>query len=200
MSTVQTLQDGIALRARDTGQAEITSANIIKLINDAARDAASRGWLIPLSDNTSLTYVTSTYNYTVPASFSHIRDLLDDGDLIRRAYWDMRYISSNPTIVFHGEASDIRITTSSVITVVGFKKPKEDYSAVGDTVDAGIEAFLRDRGLAYVLDYLSAGLSELDTLRERARERAYRDSELMLQQHQEIEDRLVPTLRLVPGR
>ena len=199
MSTIQQIQDGIALRARDTGQAEITSANIIKLINDAARDAASRGWLISLSDNTSLSYVTSTHEYAVPASFAYIRDLLDDGDLLRRSYWDMRYISSSAKIVFHGEASDIRIENSSVITVVGFKKPKEDYSAVGDTVDAGIEAFLRDRGLAYVLDYMSAGLSELDTLRERARERAYRDSEVILQTHQEIEDRLVPLLRQVPG-
>lgn len=200
MSTIQQIQDGIALRARDTGQAEITSANIIKLINDAARDAASRGWLIPLADNTSLTYVTATYNYTVPASFAYIRDLLDDGDVIPRYYWRMRLISTNPTIVFFGEAADIRIVTDSVITVVGYKKPKEDYSAVGDTVDAGIEAFLRDRGLAYVLDYLSAGLSELDVLRERARERAFRDSESTLQRRQEEEDRLVPTLRQVPGR
>ncbi len=198
--TIQTIQDGIALRARDTGQAEILSANIIKLINDAARDAGSRGWLIPLSDNTSLTYVTSTYNYAVPASFAYIRDLLDDGEIIPRYYWRLRYISSAPTIVFVGEASDIRITTASVLTVVGYKRPKADYSAVGDTVDAGIESFLRDRGLAYVLDYMSAGLSELDTLRERARERAFRDSEGTLQRRQEEEERLVPTLRQVPGR
>ena len=200
MTTVQTLQDGIALRARDTGQAEITSANIIKLINDAARDAGSRGWLIPLSDNTSLTYVTSTFNYSVPTDFAYIRDLLDDDEVIPRYYWRLRFIASTPTIVFFGEASDIRITNASVLTVVGYKRPKADYSALGDTVDAGIESFLRDRGLAYVLDYMSAGLSELDVLRERARERAFRDSESTLQQRQEEEERLVPTLRLVPGR
>ncbi len=198
--TIQTIQDGIALRARDTGQAEITSANIIKLINDAARDAGSRGWLIPLSDDTSLTYVTSTFNYSVPTSFAYIRDLLDDDEVIPRYYWRLRFIASTPTIVFFGEASDIRIATASVLTVVGYKRPKEDYSAVGDTVDAGIESFLRDRGLAYVLDYMSAGLSELDVLRERARERAFRDSESTLQQRQEEEERLVPTLRQVPGR
>ncbi len=200
MSTIQNIQDGVALRARDTALAEITSAQIIQLINDAARDAASRGWLIPLSDNTSLTYVTSTYTYTVPASFAYIRDLLDDDALINRWNWDMRLISSNPTIVFQGEASDIRIANSSVITVVGYKKPKDDYSAVGDTVDAGIEAFLRERALVYTLDFMTAGTSELDRLRERARERAARDAETMLLDRQEVEKRLVPILRQVPGR
>lgn len=200
MPTIQELQDGIALRARDTAQAEISSANIIKLINDAARDAASRGWIIPLSNNTSLTYTTGVHEYSVPATFAWVRDLLDDGVQINRWNWDLSFISSTPKIVFQGEASDIRIATSSVITVVGFKKPKEDYSALGDTVDAGMEAFLRDRALAYVYDFLSAGGSELDTMRERSRERAYRDSENMLQNRQEIEDRLVPLLRQVPGR
>ncbi len=200
MSTILDIQNGIALRARDSGLAEITSAQIILLINDAARDAASRGWLIPLSDNTSLTYVTATYNYTVPASFAYIRDLLDDGDEIPRHYWQMRLISSNPTIVFFGEAADILITTASVLTVVGYQKPTSTYSATGDTVDAGMEAFLRDRALAYVLDFMSAGTSELDTLRASTRERVFRDSEILLQNRQQEEERLVPTLRQVLGR
>lgn len=198
--TIQELQDGIALRARDSGLAEITSAQIIQFINDAARDAASRGWLIPLSNDTSLSYTTSTYTYSVPASFAYIKDLLDDGAEIRRAYWDLQYISSTPTIVFYGEATDIRITTGSTITVVGYKRPKSNYAAVGDAVDAGIEAFLRDRALAYVLQYMSAGTSELDTLRAQQRDRIYGESELTLQDRQKVEERLVPLLRLVPGR
>lgn len=198
--TIQELQDGIALRARDTALAEITSAQIIQLINDAARDAASRGWLIPLSDNTSLSYTTATYTYAVPASFAYIRDLLDDGDSIRRNYWDIRFVSSVPTIVFEGEAADIRIANGSTLTVVGYKKPTDTYSAVDDSVDVGVEAFLRDRALAFVYDYLSAGGSELDTMRERKRELAYRDSEIAFQNRQQIEDRIVPLLRQVPGR
>lgn len=200
MTTIATLQSEIGLQIRDTGNAEVSAAQLITLINSAARDAGSRGWLIPVTESTSLSYTTGTYNYAVPAGFVYIRDLLDDGDVIPRNYWDLRYISSAPTIVFYGEATDIRIETGSVITVLGYQKPTDTYATSGDTVDAGLESFLRDRAAAYALQFMSAGTSELDALRKDQRELKYRDSEIMLQNRREIEDRLVPTLRQVPGR
>lgn len=199
MTTVLTLQSEIALQIRDTGLAEITSAQIITALNSAARDAENAGWLIPLSDNTSLTYTTLTLQYSVPASFAFIKDLLDDGAVIGQHYWQMRTISSVPKFVFDA-AADIRIAAGSVLTVIGYRKPTTAYAATSETVDAGMEAFLSARAASKALQFMSAGTSELDQLRATQRDLMFRDSEIALQRRIAIEERLVPTMRPVPGR
>ena len=199
MATIGNLKTAIGLQVRDTGFAEITAANVLALINQSARDAGNAGWLILISDDTSLTYAAITFAYEVPASFLHIKDVFDvNGLLAQRHYWDLRTQGGDPTIVFN-DAAPLRLAAGA-LTIVGYKRPKEDYTADGDTVEAGIETFLTFRAASYALTYMVAGVSELDQVRQQQAELRMRDSEIALQRRIEIEERLVPTLRAVPGR
>jgi len=189
---VSGLVTSISEVVRDPGLAEITQAQIITFINDAAQDASGQGWLIWLSDS-SLALAASV---AVPASFAYVKDVENaSGVVIARQYWDLRLVASVPTVVFNSYS-----TPTGTGKITGYKRPNTAY-VVGDTVDVGMESFLRERAASLSLERMSAGLSELDRLRSTQAERRFRNSELALERHVNFaKERLVPMLRLVPGR
>ncbi len=204
MSTVQAIVDSIEIHVRDTGNDEITEARLVTLIADASQDIDMAGGLVFLEDDESLTLASPTLSYTVPASFVAIRELRVEGAtagtydrIIPRHLWQLRYDGAAPKIIFH---EDHGLTDTKKIKVVGWRRPTV-YTAVGDTVDPGLDAFLRDRAAAYALSYMAAGGSELDRNRLQQRELKMRDSEALLQRYLTLqEEQLVPGTRRVPSR
>ena len=196
MATIANLVTSVSEVIRDPGLAEITQTQIITFLNDAAQDASGQGWLIWLSDNTSLTFIPATFSYAVPASFAYIKDVESTVAVIGRHYWDLRLVSAAPVILFN---SFFTIPTGA-IKVTGYRRPTTAYVLTSETVDPGMESFLRERAASLALEMMSAGLSELDRLRSTQAERRFRNSELALERHVKYIERLVPALRLVPGR
>ncbi len=90
------------------------------------------------------------------------------------------------------------MTPTGGATVTGWKRPTV-YTVVGDTVDAGLESFLRDRAAAYALGFMAAGGSELDRGRLQARELKMRDSEALLARRPQQYE-VSPIARYVPTR
>ena len=91
-----------------------------------------------------------------------------------------------------------RATPFGAARVYGWKRPTV-YTAGGDTVDPGLESFLRERATAYALKYMAVGQSELDRSRIQMSELAMRDSEAFLSR-QPQQYKIMPRARYVPGR
>lgn len=202
MTTVQNLVDSIEIHIRDVANVEVTEAQLLILLSDAAQDAGGAGWLIHLEDDESLAFITDTVEYAVPASFVYIKDLRFEGatadeypDIIPRHYWQMR-IEGGVAVIFLDP--NYSFTAARKIKVVGFRRPPT-FSAMGNTVEPGLEAFLRDRATCFALRFMSAGSSELDRLRREQAEIKFRDSEIMLERRPDFL-RVVPAPRYVPGR
>ena len=196
MATIANLVTSISEQVRDPGLVEVSQAQLITFLNDAAQDASGQGWLIWLADNTSLTFVPADFDYSVPASFAYIKDVESPTAVIPRQYWDLRLVSTTPTLLF----SSFFTIPAGAIKIVGYRRPTTNYAVTSETVDAGMEPFLRERASSFALEMMSAGLSELDRLRSTQAERHFRNSELLLQRRVSFLERLVPNLRLVPGR
>jgi hypothetical protein len=82
--------------------------------------------------------------------------------------------------------------------VTGWKRPDTSYS-VGDTIDPGLESFLRERAAAHALGYMAAGTGELDRYRQTFSEIKKRDSEEFLGRRPE-QFKILPLARYVPER
>ncbi len=198
MTLVSDLISSIEIQIRDYDNTEITEARLITLINAAAREAGALGWAYPLND-AAVTLPAGDGSVAVPSDFAWVDELrLNSGDaIIPRHYWTLRFAGNVP--VFKMEDGWENKFTPGAATAIGWKRPKDTYSATGDTVDTGLGAFLTDRTAAHALRTMAAGGSELDRLRGQQSEIKMRDSALFLEnipnQH-----RVLPTSRHVPGR
>lgn len=197
MATAQNIVDQIQVHCRDTGAAEITEAQLLALVNDAAMDAAIRGWMVPIEDDESVTF--SAVSVNVPADFAWIREIrygTNFPSIIPRQYWSVSLNGGVPVIYF-----DSRLTgVSGTLKFIGWKRPKTTYALV-DTIEVGLESFLRERGAHYALTYMAQGTSELDRSRQQTAEVKYRNAEEIIQQRVESADRTsVYAPRTVPGR
>lgn len=198
MALVSDLIDSIEIQIRDYDNTEITEARLITLINTAAREAGSLGWAYPLND-AAITLPAGGSEVAVPADVAWIDELrLDSGDeIVPRHYWKLQFASGDAVV--HMEVGWDNKFTAGAATTIGWKRPKADYSAAGNTVEAGLEPFLIDRTAAHALRTMQAGGSELDRMRGQQSEIKMRDSNVLLEnipnQH-----RVLPTSRHVPGR
>lgn len=202
MATVGDLITEIRLRVGDTGSAELTDSQMISFINMAARDARNSGWLLRYQTQGS-TADNSTYGSIVDLSstvFAYVSRVMtqrrDNGpfeDELPGAYW---WITDDAKLVFNPGLFKPKAGTP--VLLLGQKRPSL-YTATGDTVDPGMESFLRERASAYALRLLAAGRSEFAQYRQQEAELAFRDSELLLARHPQ-EFRVLPNSKLVPGR
>lgn len=203
MATANEVAARVAFRCRDSAYAELASqANYLSFINDALADLRSAGWVLPLEEDETTTLAATTFSYAVPATFVYILDVYQEGatagvydDGIPRWKWRLGYDSAAAVIVFDSR----RLTPTAVkkLKVVGQKRPPA--LAGGDTVEPGMEGFLRERGVAYAAGYLAEGTSEFARERQRTSELAWQASELILS-HQPAEYRIAPGSKAVPGR
>lgn len=205
MATVLNLIDEIKSEIRDADDYEVTIAQILNYLNGAARDASGSGWLIHLVDDESLTISAGVYEYAVPASFAFVKDLrFEDSatadafdDIVPRHYWQLRIeVGGNPTFVIH--RSYTLPAAAKKLKVVGFQRPTI-YAAVTETIDAGMEAFLRDRAISFSYGFLATVSPELENVRLGLRDRKFNESQLLLERHHS-DIRVVPAPRYVPGR
>lgn len=194
MTTAQSLVDSLEVHIRDTTNVEVTEAQLLRFLNDAAQDVASRWW-VPLEDDESVTFASPSV--AVPSGFAYLREIrygTDYVSVIPRQYWDVR-INGGVSVIFF----DPRLTgVSGAIKFVGWKRPKIDY-VLADVIEIGMEAFLRERAGHFAMNFMAAGLSELDRARIQLAETKFRNSEILIQQHIE-ERKVVPSPRIVPGR
>jgi hypothetical protein len=100
--------------------------------------------------------------------------------------------------VFSFEPSWQVTYTAGNMKVVGWQRPNVSYAS-GNTIDPGLESFLRERAAAHALSYMAAGTSELDRFRTQFSEIKKRDSEELLGRRPE-QFKILPVARYVPGR
>ncbi len=205
MAVVQDITNSIALHIRDVGHSEITEAQLLSLVNDAASDADEQGWVLPIEDDESLTFSANTFEYAVPNSFSYISEIRVEDETtspsswdteIKEHMWDLRIDGGVPMIYFSRRLS---IPVDKDIKVIGQKRPTI-YSAVGDTLDIGMRSFLRERAASFALSFMSAGTGELDRNRAAMSEVKFRNSQMLLINRHPQEHRVHPNAHSVPGR
>jgi len=179
------------------------AADYIKFVNDAVEDWNNGGGILPLAEDSVLQAAT-TFDYTVPAGFSYIFEVRLEDETTAGLYdkvvpyelWSLSYAV--------GSTAKIRLDSRWFTPVVGKKilvigQKKQVALASGDTVLAGMIAFVRERGIYHACRYLMAGGSNLATRREDTAKLALQLSQDMLQ-HLPQEFRIIPGSRPVPGR
>ena len=202
---ILSLKADISTLLHDPAQQVFVTAQILRFINDAARDATLGGWLVDLNDDATLAFDGGT-DYTVPVDFDHIVELSTPGvfpgskNLLLPHEWEL---------VLEGDLSlirfDLRFASAldgETITIVGFRNPAV-YTADDDVVDVGMEAFLRERAKAYGAQYGGRSGSQWARAYEQLFQDSFTVSEEMLtkqlgRQQARLKKYLV--LRQVPGR
>ena len=200
MATVQNLIDSIEIHIRDFDNSEMTEARLIILIADASREAGASGWVRPVE--VAVADPTGDLKVDVPAGIAWVKDLRGSTDPLRptvveRHYWRMAMDSTTPAFFFESEYDTTYASLTSLIAE-GWDRPTV-YTVVGDTIDAGMEAFLLDRAASHALRTMAAGGSELDRIRGQQSEIKMRDSQVFLDNIPE-QFKVLPRSRHVPGR
>lgn len=198
------LREELSLHAHDPSFNEITKSQWMLFMRSASFDARNAGWLVHLENDESITLSSTAWEYEVPDGFSYIskiylQETVNDTDVyvfeIPRSHWEPRLNGSTPVISF---VTRNLLETDKKIKIVGQGRPNLLVSE-NDTIDLGMESFIRERTLYFAFRYLGAGLSELARWRQQMSQQAWQSSELFLQQHPQ-EFRVEPDSRLVLGR
>ena len=202
---VSDLRDELALHAHDPSYGEISQAQMLTFIASAARDARhAGGWLVRLEDDESLTAASTTYEYAVPTGFAYISHLEIEETIngtavyvneLPRSHWDVTLNGGVPVFKFN---TITQLTPGKRIKVHGQQRPTI-YTVATQTIDAGMESFIRERALYFVFRYLGAGLSELARWRQQMAIQSWQTSEMFLRRHPQ-EFRMLPNAIEVPGR
>ncbi len=206
MATAGTLAAEVAVICHDSGYLEgptATQADYLGFLNNAVEDWSNAGGLLPLAEAT-ITQVAATFEYTIPADFVYISEIrLEDvtvANLFDRRVpynlWSIAYAAGS-TAKIRLDSRWFTPVADKKILVVGQKR--QAAFALGDTVPAGLWAFLRERGIYHAARYLMAGGGNLAGHRKDAAELALKLSEAMLSE-MPVEFRIVPGARPVPGR
>ncbi len=91
------LKRQVAASVHDPHMQTISEALIEQFIDESIDDLKSKGWLLPLEEDVSITLAANTYRYVVPPGFAYIRSLYmedTDGDFsipIPYHNWKPRY-------------------------------------------------------------------------------------------------------------
>lgn len=199
MSTGNEVAARVAFRCFDSGYAELSQANYLSFVNDAVADLLAAGWVLPLEEDESLTQATDTYSHTIPATFAYISEVRVEGsaydESVPKWQWRLGYDGANPVLVF--DSRWWTPTDTKKIKLVGQQRLAA-YTTTG-TVHAGIEAFVRERAVAYACAHLASGSSALAKLRQRLAEFYWGTSESLLT-HQPDQHKVVPGSKPVPTR
>jgi hypothetical protein len=203
MTLVSALQTNMGLRLHDVANAEVTAAQLITFLNMAVDDIKAAGWLIYLEEDESLTEAATTYSFTVPTSFAYINKILrQNRSTSTYEYnldvesWRLGLNGSAPTLFF--DERRYRPDPGAHLKLIGQKRPTS-YTAGSDTVDAGLDAVLREGALYYAFQFVAAGRSEYAAWRQAETQLAYTRFQQMLS-YAPQQFRMKPNSRYVPGR
>ncbi len=201
---VRDLRAQCALRVRDRGYAEISREEWMMLISSAGQDARSSGWLVQLEDDETLEIAANTWEYAVPDDFAYIYKIFQEDTAngtsvydyeIDRGYWEIPINGGTPVIKF---ATRAPIITGRNLKIMGQGRPTI-YTDENQTIDRGMESFIRERTLYFAFQILGAGLSELARWRQQMSTQTWQTSEIFLRNHPQ-EFLVMPSSIVVPGR
>ena len=205
MVTTADIINRIASQVRPWGDIEMTIAQMTLFVNQALEDAASSGWLIDIEDDESLTFSASTYEYSVPSSFAYIGSLRVENSSTSPSTWDERIPVPFWEIRFDTAAKFYinrawPIPVGKKIKVIGQRRPIL-VTTISSTIEVGMEAFVRERAIAYALGFQSTGSAELsvDQSHIALMDRKMAHSERLLSLHPQ-EFRVTLNSEHVPGR
>lgn len=181
-----TIKTYVAVRIHDSGKTEVSDANLGYFVNQAIDDLTLAGIVLPLEEDESLTFATGTFQYTVPASFAFIYELRLESAAASGKYPTAIH-PSLWTVVYDGAAAKFQFNENEapVTTWNGLKMKIRGQKRVPqltgtDTVEPGLEGFIRERGVSYAAEFVSGGGSQLEAQRRRLGEVAWDRSERML--------------------
>ena len=196
------LRDQCALMVRDRSYREIDKEEWLLFFQSASLDARNGGWLVHVEDDETITLVNGTWDYEIPAPFVYITDIyLETRDsgvsryLHRLDMWKPRLDGGRPIISFF---HDWHLDPGRKIKIVGQAKPKI-YVDENESIDRGMESFLRERALYFAFTYLGADMSEFARWRQQMAMQRWQSSEAALMRRSP-ENRQMPNSILVPGR
>ena len=151
MATVLDIIDSVKARMREDDRIEVTFAQMLSFINDAAQDLVASGWVIQDSDEAAA-FVSGTYEYAVPSGIAFVHEIRVENTVTTPSTWDEiiplhfwrigEYDS--PMINFH---KAFPLPDAKLMRVLGQKRPSL-YTATADTVDLGMEPYIRESALA----------------------------------------------------
>ena len=205
MAGADDLRTAVALRIHDASKAELSDANLIIVANMAVDDLTVEGIVLPLAEDESLEFAADTYAYSVPATFAYIKELREETaissglypQVIHPTLWRLTIeTGTTPIIQFDSTEYDLPAATIN-LKVVGQQRVAQLSGS--DTVPPGLEAFIRERSVAYAADILAGGVSELSVWRRGAAEQAWARS-LDILRRIPREFRPWPDSRRVPER
>lgn len=199
---VRDLVEECALHVHDEDFIELRREHWLRFVASASRDIRNAGHLLPAEDDESITIVNNQWEYPIPAGFAYIYDLyipqsvngINVYDPIPRT-WTVRLNDGKPMIIFSDRSF---MTPNRPLKVVGQRRPTI-YSDENETIDPGMESYLRERVLYFAFRYLGVGLSDLSRWRQQMAIQAHQSSEQMMGYHPQ-EFRVLPSSIAVPGR
>lgn len=201
---IETLKKEVATHLSDPAMKLVSGGQLLLFINSAARDAGNEGWLVDMEESETTQLVAEQWDYEVPASFIYIDELWLENPTTSSLFdrflpyhhWSLAYDGGKAVIRF--DSQSFTIEPDKYVKVKGQKRPST-YAADTDTVDPGMESFLRERAVSYGARYLSVSGSGFSRQYAGLSDRCYATSERLLSSHpQKFRQR--PNARSVPGR
>ena len=199
--TILELQDELANHLQDPSRFLLANSQHLEFINSAAWDAANNDWLLPKYDD-SLETASSTYEYTIPSGFEYIHDIWIESstsdqydERILRNQWKIGLVDTTASIIFDSVLWTVVATRN--LRVLGHKRPNTEYTD-SDSIDVGLESFLRERAIMYASRNLSAHGGQHAQQYAAMGDRAMQISDIMLENRPE-QYKLHFRSRFVPG-
>jgi hypothetical protein len=193
----------------DVGDASIFVVNDLIQIDSEIMLVTARD----ISSTQNTLTVTRGYFSTTEATHDNASDVerpLADTDydyVIPRAYWRLKLqtggrntttaaLGSRPQFVFNSDF--VSFTPGTPVQVIGQARPTV-YTAETDTLDLGMESFLRERALTFASRFASMGGSAVANMRRAIGQEALALSEQFLRLHPQ-EFRVAPNSTRIQGR
>lgn len=161
------------LRPDSQTNVQVSIPQLLTFINDAALDLRNSGWLKILADDESIEFSTNDYDYDVPSSFAFIHELRVENtsltpatfdEIVDRHFWRISEdVAGTPEIVFH---TAFPIPSGRKLKVLGQERPSL-YTAITNTIDAGMESYIRESATASALEYMASARPDVEFERSR---------------------------------
>ena len=214
-STVDTGTDIASAISDTTGTSVDVDDASIFVVNDLIQVDDEVMLITALDSSSATNTVTVTRGYFSTTAATHssgasiLRPLsdMDYDEIIPRAYWRPKLQSggANATSAAKGSRAQVVFNSSffsftggTPLQFVGQKRPNL-YTVAGDTIDLGMESFLRERALFHTARYAAAGGSAYSASRRQISNDALLLSEDFLRKHP-AEFRVLPNSVRIPGR
>lgn len=202
--SVTELREEISHHLQDPAHTLVNYDSLIDFINSAAWDASNEGWVVDVQDE-SLTLAATDFEYDVPAGLAYIHEIWQENTAADGTYpnfipwhqWEI-VMDASSTPAIHFSRQSFTPVVSIDLRVKGQARPTVEYGE-SDSVDAGMESFIRERAVAYAARNLARKGGVTAQLYAQLEQVAMEKSMELMQQQAEL-FRPKRYARVVPGR